>query len=49
MIEFMKWFSALSDERRGAYTAQYPEPDGWEGFYRDAKEAGTKMTGAPPV
>jgi hypothetical protein len=31
--DWMPWFKSLSDEERLAYVGQWPEPEGWVGFY----------------
>lgn len=33
LIEWTEWFSSLSAEEKRRYMSEYPEPEGWEGFY----------------
>lgn len=33
MIEFGQWFGRKHGDAKRRYADEYPEPDGWEGFY----------------
>ena len=33
-LEFDQWFRSKPAEARASYIEQYPEPPGWDGFYR---------------
>lgn len=36
--DFMDWYATLSDDERKAFQVDFPEPEGWEGYYSQTEQ-----------